>query len=214
MRISKFTKGQLLIGVVLSGLAMVWLGTPQQTSASSGSISCSNTPAAGDITGGYADTSHTVATLTNHSTKCSYKVGIASYKAYLPYSTGANKDWIYTQTYYASKTTTLKPGKTVTLKVAVPSCAWQTDIFWGSVIKKFSPTQLYSVQGRLIDGGWYETSRAVCQAKPTPTPTITATPVVTATPAKLPTTGPGDIFAVALIGLVGGLVSLKYWRLS
>jgi hypothetical protein len=202
--------------MIILGISTLLIATGRAEAASganSNSANCTTTPPPGIIEGHYTTSSHTTGVIKNNSNLCSYQVGIASYKAYYPYGTGPNKVWLYSQTFYSSKTVTLAPGKSVTLTVEVPNCAWQSDIFWGSVLKQFSSTQLYSAQNRLLDGGWFETSLPPCSKTPAVTPTPMVTAMVTAPPA-LPSTGPGDAMVVGLIGLVGGLVGLKYWKLS
>lgn len=146
----------------------------------------------------------TFARVRNKSTTATYKVGLASYKAYLPYpspyptctptSCPEQFNWIWTQTYYSSVTYDLEPGKTVYLAVDVPACAWQSDVFKGSVIPSYSlPDNWYSGKKTYLDG-YYNTKLAVCQPViplPTPTPpqptnTPTTPPGVTNTPTLPP----------------------------
>lgn len=129
-------------------------------------------------------------TVTNNTTTCTYKVGIASYKGYLPYKTDPNDlNWIYTQTYYAGTTAYVKPGQTITIHVAIPGCAYQVDIFQGDIVTNFQPGNLYSQEGRYITG-WYADKLPYCTI-PTPTPTKVVTPTptkaVTPTPTCTPT---------------------------
>jgi hypothetical protein len=146
-------------------------------------------------------------------------VGLASYKAYFPYpnpyptcdpaTCPANFNWIWTQTVYGGVTASLSPGQTIYLKVPVPSCAWQTDVFEGNISPSFiPPTSYYSGQGKYLDG-FYQTANAVCTpvvpavtptntpVPPTPTPTKVPTPtptkVPTPTPTKVPTPTPTRI---------------------
>lgn len=126
------------------------------------------------------------------------KVGMASYKAYNMYpdpypsdcpptdaSCTSKYNWIWTQTLYSFVTSDLAPGKTLYFEVAVPECAWQTDVFEGSVYPSFTPTtRFYSGENRFIDG-YYNTKLSVCEPViPSPTPTNTPSP---STPTKTPT---------------------------
>lgn len=120
----------------------------------------------------------------NNSNDCSYKVGIASYKAYEDYRIN-----VFSQTHYMSKTVILKPNSTWEYTIVIPSCTYQTDVYWGDTIYQFTkPTGTYSGQGRFLDG-WYfpgnqqqRDEKWLDCVKPTPTPTPTPTPVVTPTP--------------------------------
>lgn len=111
-------------------------------------------------------------TIRNTTADKTFTVGIGSYKAYLPYPNPyptcdpeecpQEYEWIWTQTYYDGLTTTLEPGQTVYLQVNVPPCAWQVDIFEGSLLKSFEkPDGYYTGQDRFIDG-WYETDLDLC----------------------------------------------------
>lgn len=127
-------------------------------------------------------------------------VGLASYKAYFPYpnpyptcdpaTCPDQYNWIWSQTIIGGVTTSLAAGGTVYLKVPVTSCAWQTDVFEGSVSPSFiPPTSYYSGQGRFLDG-FYQTANAVCTpVVPAVTPTNTPVPP-TPTPTKIPTPTP------------------------
>lgn len=165
----------------------------------------------------------------NTSTDCAYKVGIASYKAYEPYTVN-----VFSQKYYASHTTILQPGQKWTATVAIPACTYQTDVYWGNTIFQFTkPNGTYSGQGRFLDG-WYFPGNASQQGKlpvcahstPTPKPTcppgtqpdgdkcgevMSATHTPTPTPPhELPSTGPGLVGLLALAAPLGALLTKKY----
>ena len=129
------------------------------------------------------------ATVANSSENCIYKVGLASYKMF-------DSD-IDHQILFDSRTATIEPGRSLTLQVAVPDCAYQIDLFQGEVLSSLSGGVRYG--SRLI------TSRVVfdpppfCEAPtPTPTPTVTPTPTptvtstVTLTPTPTPTSSPNE----------------------
>ncbi|MBI4080548.1 MAG: hypothetical protein HY430_02140 [Candidatus Levybacteria bacterium] len=129
-------------------------------------------------------------------------VGMASYKAYItypiPYPSCEPKDcpdkydWIWTQTMYSGVTTQLAAGKTVYFEVSLPNCAWQTDVFEGSIIPSFlPPTQFYSGLKKYLDGYFHIVP--VCKPvapTPTPTKTPTKTPTGTQAPTNTPTKTP------------------------
>lgn len=126
------------------------------------------------------------------------KVGMAIYKAYLPYpnpypdtcpatdaSCTSKYNWIWTQTPTSWVTSDLAPSKTMYFEVTAPSCAWQSDVFTGNVLNSFTPpTRFYSGENRYLDG-YYNTTLSVCQPTIlTPTPTV---PVPTVTTGTTPT---------------------------
>lgn len=124
-------------------------------------------------------------------------VGLASYKAYIAYPTPyptctpsacpEQYHWIWTQTIHSAVTYSLPAGQTVYLSVSVPDCAWQIDVFKGSILPSFQleGNQWYSGQKTYLDG-YYNTQLGVCQPTiTTPTPTVstpTSSPTVTLTP--------------------------------
>lgn len=143
------------------------------------------------LTGIKMDTAHII-----NKSNCPYTVGIASYKAYAPYEDGKNYDkWMFTQTLYDYKTTTLKPGQTFKHTVKVPDCMYQVDIFFGRVKSSFPNLESsYGKQGRLIDAYFYpgtknDTQLPAC-TKSTPTPTPKPTPTPTPKPTHTPTPTP------------------------
>jgi hypothetical protein len=128
-------------------------------------------------------------------------VGMASYKAYYPYpdpypsctpeECPKEYNWIWTQTIFSAVSYELPPGKTVYFEVTLPDCAWQTDVFEGSILPSFTPGNYYSGIKKYIDG--YYHIIPVCQPvipSPTPTPTLTPLPTPTPTPTSTPTPTP------------------------
>lgn len=117
--------------------------------------------------------------VTNNTSDKTFTVGMASYKAYQPYpdpypsctpeECPDQYEWIWTQSYVDGVTATLKPGQTVYFEVTVPTCAWQVDIFEGSILESFSkPSSYYTGQHRFVDG-YYNTKLDVClPVSPTP----------------------------------------------
>jgi hypothetical protein len=78
-----------------------------------------------DLTGQIG--SNGTATITNNSATCSYKVGLAVYKKF--------DENISNQKLHASDSNkTLGPKKSMTLRVNLPSCAYQIDLFYGHLI--------------------------------------------------------------------------------
>ena len=113
-----------------------------------------------------------------NSGTCSQLVGLATYERF----SDDNPMTFFDQKLVDSQPYTLKPGETVTLSAALPTCAYQADVFYGPVITSLSSTDYYG--NRKLDttstGGNY------C-VKTTPTSTST-TPPATATSA--PTMAP------------------------
>jgi len=70
----------------------------------------------------------------NDSGDCYYGVQLASYEVY---DLGAN--FIKTQQLFADVSTVIGPGKTKTLSVGVPSCAYQVDLFTGPYTPETNP---------------------------------------------------------------------------
>ena len=128
------------------------------------------------------------------------KVGMASYKAYQPYPnpyptcTPAECpdkfDWIWTQEIYGGVTYSLDPGKTVYFEVAVPDCAWQTDVFEGDIFTTFAPPDKFYSGKKVYLDGYYHIIPVCVPATPTPTPSPTRTPTPTNTPTPTPTKTP------------------------
>jgi len=143
-----------------------------------------------------------------NNTAVTQKVYIASFKAYLPYTSPdcaasvcpAQYDFNWTQTFYRAEGYDLRPGDTVYLSTNVPSCAWQADIFVGDFPKSLHPNIPTYGSGIGYIDGWYnfypnydQANTTYCTADtPEPTPTSSTPPSVTPTspPTATPTPGP------------------------
>lgn len=112
----------------------IGLAPTAQPAAAAGSAAPSAAKAtcipAADLKGDLNDDNRS-GTITNSSSSCSYKVGIASYMRF--------DDNIPNQQLFDSKTATIKPGHTLTLSVKLPGCSAQLDLFYGPVIKNLGP---------------------------------------------------------------------------
>ncbi len=106
-----------------------------------------------DLTGSLGTNNGTVH---NRSTKCSYQIGIASYKMY-----ALNR--IDDQTLFDSDSRTIGPGQSVTMSVDLPTCAYQLDQFYGHLIKTFSTGENY--MSRLL-GDRKQQDRPFCPTGP------------------------------------------------
>ena len=81
---------------------------------------CSDTPPAGDLDGSITVNPSTVDVLiTNHSTTCSYRVGLAVYKKY--------DENIDNQELYDYTLAVIPPNSVLQLTVDAPPCAYQAD---------------------------------------------------------------------------------------
>ena len=68
--------------------------------------------------------------VTNHSDRCIYTVGIASYEMY--------DEIIDNQNFFSAATTQVQPGQQVTLNTAIPACATQIDLFYGDTLQSLN----------------------------------------------------------------------------
>ncbi|GEM_PF-6833812 len=116
--------------------------------------------------------------ITNKSALCTYKGGIASYEKF--------DDDISHQKLFDSNLVDIQPGKTVKVKINLPECAAQVDLFRGDVIKDFSTGARYG--DRLI-GAAHVGENNFCK-NATLTPTASSTPMVTATNTPTATASP------------------------
>ena len=139
-----------------------------------------------------------------NNTSQTVTVGIASYKAYLPYISPScsstqcpdQYNFTWTQTFYRAELYDLRAGETVYLSTNVPPCAWQADIFVNGVPKSFHPN-IDTYNGIGFVDGWYhfypnydqENTNYCNVVSPSPTPTIPVTP--STPPSATPTTPPG-----------------------
>jgi hypothetical protein len=115
-------------------LLAIGLAPTAQPAAAAGSASPSAAKATcnpeADLSGELAP-DYRSGTITNTSSSCSYKVGIASYMRF--------DNNIPNQQLFDSNTATIKPGQTLTLSVKLPGCSAQVDLFYGPVIKNLGP---------------------------------------------------------------------------
>lgn len=73
------------------------------------------------------------ASITNNSTSCTYHAGLASYRVY-DHSDGTDNQtqpFIMTQQLHRTNLLNIAPGQTKNFSVALPSCAYQVDLFEG-----------------------------------------------------------------------------------
>ncbi|MDQ3076789.1 MAG: hypothetical protein M3Q63_01915 [bacterium] len=97
---------------------------------------CVQNPEA-DLTGSIAADGKS-ATVTNKSSTCTYKVGMASYKKY--------SNNIETQVLLDSTLKDIGPKTTIYLSVNVPSCSAQIDLFYGPLLNDFHNGKLYATR--------------------------------------------------------------------
>lgn len=112
-----------------------------------------------------AGTAHII----NHSSTCTYNVGLASYKIFVR-EEPQNQD---TQELFSHQETTSTPGSTVNLNITPPSCAYQIDIFQGALLTSFANGVRYN--SRIVDGlGQQVFTGGLCQHTPPqiPAPTV------------------------------------------
>jgi hypothetical protein len=118
--------------------------------------------------------------VTNSSAGCTYAIGLASYRMF--------DDNLSHQQLFSSQTALIGPGQTLTLTVELPDCAYQLDLFYGSLIEAFDP-QHGQIYGDRILVTRVVRATGFC-APGTTTPTAIATP--SATPAGSPTATPSE----------------------
>ncbi len=122
-----------------------------------------------------------------NSGTCSQLVGLATYERF----SDDNPMTFFDQKLVDSQPYTLKPGETVTLSAALPTCAYQADVFYGPVITSLSSTDYYG--NRKLDttstGGNYCVKTTPTSTSTTPPATATSTtPPATATSTTPPAT--------------------------
>ncbi len=125
---------------------------------------------------------------------CDQLVGFASYERLAgdnADTTGTN----YNQRLFDSATATVNAGKSITLSVALPSCSYQDDAFYGPVITTLSSSPPISLYGSHKLGFAFGNSTTSCDTTPTSTKTpptsVPTTPAPTSTktpPTSTPTT--------------------------
>jgi hypothetical protein len=111
------------------------------------------------------------ARVTNKSTTCTYPIGFASYKMYvIENPQGSDPSWLTTQTLFDSKVFSIAPGQTIDtnqIRVSVPNCRYQIDLFEGSV--QTPPWYGFSQGHYLMDFEWG--NKPVCtDGNPDPNP--------------------------------------------
>jgi hypothetical protein len=84
----------------------------------------------------------TSALFVNHSTTCSYPIGLATYLAYT--------NLLSSQVLYDYALAVIPPNSSLTLVVNNPTCRYQGDAFYGNLITSFAGGQLYG-ERRLDD---------------------------------------------------------------
>ena len=132
----------------------------------------------------------TVARVTNSSTQCSYRIGLAIYRKF-----DGNID---NQELFDYQLAVIGPGRTLELTVDNPPCAYQADVFYGDINYSFAGGVRYAT--RLLDafhgnGTSYCTLR--CGDLTVPTVTPTPTPTNTSIPATATKTPPAENTAIA-----------------
>lgn len=90
-----------------------------------------------------------MAVLRNQTPACTFEVGLASYRKF--------DEVIDHQELYDSDTAEIGPGKTVTLKVDVPDCATQVDVFRGPVLHSLNGRRYSTrlIQAQHVGGSQY-----------------------------------------------------------
>jgi hypothetical protein len=104
----------------------------------------------------------TTATVTNKD-RVAHVVTLVSYQMY--------ESMIDDQTYFDSQSVVVKPGKTVTLRVKVPDCAYQLDLVCGKPIKEKAPYY----DDRMIDFRFSEQEEFCTQTRHSPSRRVSAT---------------------------------------
>src|SRR5688572_21564776 len=111
----------------------------------------------------------------NTSKDCTYEVGMASYRKF--------DNVIDHQQIFDWEAAKIKPGRTITLKIRLPNCATQVDIFYGPVLMSLNGQRYGSrlFAARHLGGNNFcqQSGPATATAKP---PTATAKPTSTPKP--------------------------------
>ena len=76
-------------------------------------------------------TNSATAEIVNSSPNCSYSVGLASYNVFKDPNIVDFATFVGTQTLYLSDMETVSPGERAILRVSLPTCAYQVDLFSG-----------------------------------------------------------------------------------
>ncbi len=161
-------------------------GTPTRvpTPAFTPASGCSATPGAGTLEATITTSSgaFTEAVFTNHSTTCSYPIGLATYRRF---DTSINHQELYD---YALAV--IPPNSTLTLQVANPTCAFQADAFYGDILTSFAGGVRYG--SRLLDDTTGNGHNWCTQQCVTPGPTATLPGPVPSSTATLPPPQPSN----------------------
>jgi hypothetical protein len=108
----------------------------------------------------HADQNYRIGTVTNASTTCEYAIGMASYEMF--------DDIIDNQEIFDYTTATIAAGSTMELSVALPDCAYQSDVFSGEVLMSLNGVRYAT---RLIEGKQIVTNGNYCSTgAPIPDP--------------------------------------------
>ncbi len=138
----------------------------------------------------------TEAVFTNHSTTCSYPIGLASYRRF--------DNNIDHQELYDYSLAVIPPNSTLVLTVNNPTCAFQADAFYGNLLTSFAGGVRYG--SRLLDDTNGNGNNYCDHGCPTPQPQPTDTPVeATATPAEATTTATATV-----TGTPGALCAITF----
>jgi len=160
-------------------VACILVGTPTRvpTPAFTPGPGCPATPSNGTLRAAITEQdATTTAVFTNRSRTCSYPIGLATYRA--PDGT------IDHQQLFDYRLAVIPPNSTLTLTVQNPSCAFQSDAFYGPLLESFAGGVRYD-QRRLADDAGH--AGVPCAACVTATPTPTGTPLA---PTPTPTLPP------------------------
>ncbi len=160
-------------------VACVVTGAPTRvpTPAFTPGPGCSATPARGTLRADITEHAATTeARFTNRSNTCSYPIGLAVYRA-----PDGNIDH---QQLYDYRLAVIPPNSTLVLTVNNPTCAFQSDAFYGPLLESFAGGGRYDK--RRLDDDLGNAGRP-CSICVTATPTSTGTP---ASPTATPTLPP------------------------
>jgi hypothetical protein len=127
----------------------------------------------GEIYGNITVSSGALAKITNKSHTCSYSAGLAIYRVY--------DNEIKNQKLYDNEQLTIGPNKTIdNIRVSVPGCKYQVDLFSGPVITSFNDDGYYGDRklDHKLSGGDF-CGHTTPSPSPTPNPTPSSIPAPT-----------------------------------
>lgn len=81
---------------------------------------------------------YNTATITNKSAICAYDIGLAAYRKF--------DENINNQELFSFQTAVILPGQTLNLRVTLPGCKAQIDLFYGALIQSFSGNARYGTR--------------------------------------------------------------------